>query len=89
MANLVVNKTYTGYVTVQNATAVNVTGLPAGLVVTSTVPVGTGLVINFGGAPTQAGASYTINVSATNACGGGSTTSTATKAVATGTVASS
>jgi hypothetical protein len=77
---------YTGTITVNNATSATVTGLPTGVTVTSTTPSGTDLIINLGGTPTIAGEAFNIQVAATNACGGGLTTSSNTGNAGTGTV---
>jgi hypothetical protein len=78
---------YNGTITVNNATSATVTGLPTGVSVASTTVSGTDLIITLSGTPTVSGESFNIQVAATNACGGGLTTSTNTGSAASGTVA--
>jgi hypothetical protein len=71
-------------ITVSNATSATITGLPTGVTSTGAVS-GANYVLTLSGTPTTEEA-WTASVSATNACGGGKTTSTATLAAGSGTV---
>jgi len=86
MSDFTVNVPVTGTITVTNATYATVTGLPTGVTVASTTVSGNDLIITLQGTPTVQGESYNIQVSATNACGGGLTTTTKTGGAGSGTV---
>ena len=67
---------YSGSFKIKNATGVTVSGLPAGLTATPTQN-GVDVDVAVSGTPTENG-TFAISVDATNACGGGMTTSNAT-----------
>ena len=76
---------FSGTIKVGNATSATVSGLPAGLSASAL----SGDTITVSGTPTASG-TFDVKVDATNACGGGSTTSSATNlAAGSGTVAQS